>query len=159
MNQNGCSLPPLEVGQPPTRPSRRDEHDLDPIEHHASGAARGVERQQSRSPARTVDRLLLMGDILRTAKKADEALSWLEKDLAVSARLVEAAPDNLLWRHDLATSLERLGLVLTDLGRRDAAHEAYVKRSTSVRILSNAPPSGQSGSATPPPPWYATESC
>ena len=69
----------------------------------------------------------LMGDILRAAKKADKALGWFEKDLAISERLAEAAPDNLVWQHDLATSLERIALVLTDLDRRDAAHDAYVR--------------------------------
>lgn len=66
----------------------------------------------------------LMADIQRGAGKSGDALSWLEKDLAVAAKLAEAAPGNLLWQHDLETSLDRLGLVLTDLNRLDDAHAA-----------------------------------
>ena len=68
-----------------------------------------------------------MGEILRATKKADEALGWFERILVISEKFAEAAPDDVVGQHDLATSLEGVGLALGDLDRVDAAHAAYVR--------------------------------
>ena len=69
----------------------------------------------------------IQADALNAAGEREEALKWFNKDLEISKALADSAPDNSLWRHDLAVTYAKLGRLLESLGQNELALDAYDK--------------------------------
>ena len=59
-----------------------------------------------------------LGELAAFAGAFEEAGQWWEKQLEITRRLVEAEPENAVWRSDLADVHERLARVANSLGDR-----------------------------------------
>ena len=68
---------------------------------------------------------LLLGDVLETKGRLDEALAAFREFLAISQRLVSTDPSNADWQRDLAVAHDRVGNILQAQGRLDEALAAF----------------------------------
>jgi tetratricopeptide (TPR) repeat protein len=66
-----------------------------------------------------------MVDALTSAKRFEEALKWVDRDVALSQALARDAGSDPRRLHDLASSFDRRAFVLGQLGRSAEAVESY----------------------------------
>ena len=67
----------------------------------------------------------LLGDVLETKGRLDDALAAFREFLAISQRLVSTEPPNADWQRDLADAHDRGGNILQAQGRLDEALAAF----------------------------------
>jgi tetratricopeptide (TPR) repeat protein len=83
---------------------------------------------------------LLLGDVLQTKGRLDEALAAFRESLAISQRLASLDPSNAAWQRDLAVAHSKVGDILQEQGRLDEALAAYREDfAISQRLVSTDP--------------------
>src|SRR5215470_17148638 len=68
---------------------------------------------------------LLLGDVLQTKGRLDEALAAFRESLTISQRLTALDPSNAAWQRDLADAHSWVGDILQVQGRLDEALAAF----------------------------------
>ena len=86
----------------------------------------------------------LLGDVLETKGRLDEALAAFREDLAIFQRLASTDPSNASWQRDLAVAHSRVGDILQAQGRLDEAVAVFREALAICQRLTSTDPSNAS---------------
>jgi tetratricopeptide (TPR) repeat protein len=84
---------------------------------------------------------LLLGDVLQTKGRLDEALAAFREALAISQRLASTDSSNTDWQRDLADAHDRVGVIFQAQGRLDEALAAFREALAIFQRLASTDPS------------------
>jgi tetratricopeptide (TPR) repeat protein len=84
---------------------------------------------------------LLLGDVLQTKGRLDEALAAFREALAIFQRLASTDPSNAGWQRDLAVAHAKVGDILQTQGRLDEALAAFREAFAIFQRLASLDPS------------------